>query len=84
MVGQCKDKTISPRLLDKQYICERKEVSSILNDTSISNFLNQLLSAEVVPMKYKWLRAVNYDKNTGFFTSIYIIFVFLRMPFDLS
>jgi len=65
ILGVCKDKHVSPLLLNKQYISQSPEVDQILTHSKISLFFHKLLDHEVIPMPYKWLRAVQYDKFTG-------------------
>jgi len=65
MLGVCKDKHISPLLLNKQYLSQAHQVDQVLTNPKIVTFFHHLLDHEVIPMPYKWLRAVEYDKFTG-------------------
>jgi ectoine hydroxylase-related dioxygenase (phytanoyl-CoA dioxygenase family) len=65
MLGVCKDKHVSPLLLNKQNISQEKQVDQVLTNPKIVSLFRKLLDHEVIPMPYKWLRAVQYDKFTG-------------------
>eukprot|EP01127_Copromyxa_protea_P020491 TRINITY_DN6872_c0_g2_i1.p1 TRINITY_DN6872_c0_g2~~TRINITY_DN6872_c0_g2_i1.p1 ORF type:complete len:380 (-),score=54.46 TRINITY_DN6872_c0_g2_i1:329-1363(-) len=63
--GICKDKHVSPGLLSRPEIAHLPEVLQVLEAKELFNFFDKFLEGKSVTAKYKWLRAVNFNKFTG-------------------